>query len=417
MYKGWLKQAGAGFLAAAVLMLSGGAVLAEEETQTQLETVQSAASREEALVRMSTKYPGVTVKAGSQVSFPLDFASLDGEGHDAALSAKDLPKGWTGYFKGGSNEVTHVHVSAQTEPEASAGTAQEELASYSLTLPEDAKEGTYTLTLAAEDEAGQLEELTLQVTVNEQENGASTLTAEYPKQQGAAGTTFTFNTTIVNNRGADESFALSANAPEGWQVGFTPSGESTKVTTLDVEAGGSKVVAVAITPPEAVEKGDYTIDLSAVSASDSLSAQLDIDITGSYAVELSTADGRMSFDAYANKEASATMTVTNTGNVDLENLNLNSSLPTGWEATFSESTIDLLEAGASKEVTVTVKPAENVITGDYVNSFTVSNDVVKTQADFRVSVKTPTAWGYVAVGIIVVLAVLFGAVIKKFGRR
>ena len=31
-------------------------------------------------IDMSTDYPGVTVKAGDTVTFPLDFASLDGEG-------------------------------------------------------------------------------------------------------------------------------------------------------------------------------------------------------------------------------------------------------------------------------------------------------------------------------------------------
>ena len=33
-------------------------------------------------IDMSTDYPGITVKAGETVSFPLDFSSLDGEGHD-----------------------------------------------------------------------------------------------------------------------------------------------------------------------------------------------------------------------------------------------------------------------------------------------------------------------------------------------
>ena len=59
-----------------------------------------------------------------------------------------------------------------------------------------------------------------------------------------------------------------------------------------------------------------------------------------------------------------TLSVTNNGNVDLTNLNLTSSAPTDWEVTFSESTIDTLEAGATKEITATIKPAQDVITGD-----------------------------------------------------
>ena len=85
---------------------------------------------------MSTSYPGVTVKAGSTISFSLDFASLTGESADVLLAAENLPDNWTGYFKGGSNEVTSVHVSGRTSEDASLGKG---LASYSLTVPPAAR--------------------------------------------------------------------------------------------------------------------------------------------------------------------------------------------------------------------------------------------------------------------------------------
>ncbi len=365
-------------------------------------------------IDMSTSYPGVTVKAGSTISFSLDFASLTGESADVLLAAENLPDNWTGYFKGGSNEVTSVHVSGRTSEDASLGKG---LASYSLTVPDDAKEGDYSFELAADPGTGEADRLSVKVTVNEEENGASTLTAEYPQQQGAAGTSFSFDTTIVNNRGTDGSFALSANAPAGWTVSFTPSGETAKVTTLDVDAGASSALKVSITPPETVEKGNYTINMSAISAQDTLSADLGVEITGSYGVSLSTPDGRLSFDAYANKETTITLTAQNTGNVDLENLNLTSKLPTDWEAEFSESTIGLIEAGASKEISVKIKPSANALTGDYINAFTISCDEVKSEADFRVSVKTPTTWGYAAIAVIAVLVLALFGIIRKFGRR
>ena len=74
-----------------------------------------AAAAEKGGVDMSTAYPGITVKAGESVSFPLDFASLDGEGHDVALSVTELPEDWSGYFRGKSSEITKVHVNAPTD--------------------------------------------------------------------------------------------------------------------------------------------------------------------------------------------------------------------------------------------------------------------------------------------------------------
>lgn len=366
------------------------------------------------IVDMSTDYPGITVKAGQTVSFPLDFVSQDGKGYDVILGEGELPENWKGYFKGKTNEISSVHVGGSTLETPKDGN---DLATFSLDIPAEAQEGTYHIELFADAGNGEKDTLLLSVTVNELENGMSDFTTTYAEQQGASGTTFKFDTTVINNRGTGESYALAAQAPEGWQVTFTPSGESANVVALDVDAGSSKGMTVTITPPKTVEKGEYTIPCTAISADDNLSTDLTVNITGTYSAILSTSDGRLSFDAYANKPSTITLAVANTGNVDLENLNLTSNAPTGWEVVFSESTIDLLEAGAVKEITATITPDENVITGDYVNVINLKNAVVSEEADLRVSVKTPTTWGYAAAGIIAALVVILGAIMKKYGRR
>ena len=255
------------------------------------------------------------------------------------------------------------------------------------------------------------------MTVSEEDAGESNFTSEYPEQQGAAGTTFTFDMTIVNNRGTNQSYSLSAQTPEGWQATFTPSGESNNVASLSVDAGASQGVTVTVTPPENVEKGDYQIPCTAVSSNDTLKSELTVSITGTYALSLSTPDERLSFDAYANKETAVTLSITNNGNVDLNNLNLSASAPTDWDVRFSESAIDTLEAGATREVTAYVTPGENAITGDYVTTIKINNENTSASADFRVSVKTSTSWGIAAIAIIVVLVCGLGVIFKKYGRR
>lgn len=373
---------------------------------------QMSASAAESGIDMSTDYPGILVKAGETVTFPLDFLSLDGEGHDVALLAESMPENWSGFFRGKNSQITKVYAAASAD-----GTASEDLADFSLTVPADAEEGVYTVDLKADAGAGNIDTLSLEITVTQEETGESSFSSEYPEQTGASGTNFSFDTTIINNRGTDQSYSLAAEAPEGWQVTFTPSGESTNVASLPLEAGASQGLTVQVTPPENVEKGTYSIPLTAISSNDTLKTELSVEITGTYAVSLSTSDQRLSFDAYADKESAVTLTVTNTGNVDLTNLNLSSSAPTDWEVRFSESTIDTLEAGATKEITAYVKPCENVITGDYVTSLGVSSQEASSNADFRVSVKTSTTWGFAAVAIIVVLVGILGFIFKKYGRR
>lgn len=394
---GMMRRTGAGLTAAtmiAAVMLGAAPVYAAGEG-----------------LDMSTDYPGITVKAGDSVNFDLDFDCEEGTSCDAALSVTSMPENWSGYFKGGSSQITRVHV------DGNAAEDKKTEADFNLSVPEDAEDGVYTVTLEADGGKGVSDTLDLVVTVSRDEALQSTFTSEYPEQQGASGTTFKFDTTIVNNRATAQSYSLSADAPEGWQVTFTPSGESANVASLNVEPESSQGLTVTVTPSENVEKGDYSIPVSAISSEDSLSTDLAVSITGTYDVSLSTPDGRLSLDAYAEKESKVTLSVTNNGNVDLTNLNLTSSAPSDWEVTFSESTIDTLEAGATKEITATIKPAQNVITGDYVTTLSIRNDEASSSADFRVSVKTSTTWGIIAIVIVAVLVIALGSIFKKFGRR
>jgi uncharacterized membrane protein len=394
------KRTGAGIVAAslvAALMLNGMPVYAAESG-----------------IDMSTEYPGVTVKAGDTVSFPLDFTTLDGEAHDVSLSVESMDEGWDGYFKGSSNEITMVHINAADETD---GATTTDLANFYLTIPDDTEEGVYTVTLDADAGSGDTDTLELQLKVTEVVNGESDFTTEYAEQQGSTGTSFSFDATIQNNRNEEQSYSLSSKAPEGWSVTFTPSGESMNVASVTADASSSQGLTIGVTPPENVEKGDYTITCTATSANETLTTDLTVSITGTYTVTLSTTDGRLSCDAESSKPTTVDLVVTNDGNVDLENLTLTGSASTDWEVSFSEDTIESLAAGESKNITATITPSENSITGDYVTYITVSNTEASSSAEIRVTVKTATSWGIVAIGIIVILVAALGFIFKKYGRR
>ncbi|MDO4523647.1 MAG: NEW3 domain-containing protein [Eubacteriales bacterium] len=366
---------------------------------------------DDTVLDMSTEYPGLSVKAGESVDFGLDFNVQSGDGVDAKLSVEELPEGWEGYFKGKNSQISKVHVDNKGED------AGDDLATFHLAVPEDVSDGIYTVTLKADAGSGITDELELEVSVDETQTEEGNFTSEYPEQQGASGTSFSFDTTIVNNRGTEQNYSLSAETPEGWNVTFTPSGESSTVASMMVDAGASKGMKVAITPPDTIKQGEYTIPCTAVSANETLSTELKVIITGTYEVQVATPDGRLSLDAYANDDSTVTLNVTNSGNVDLTNLNLTASAPSNWEVTFDESAIDLLEAGATRAVTAHIKPDENAITGDYVTTIKVSNDIVTSSADFRISVKTRTTWGIAAVAVIIILLLILRAIFRKYGRR
>ena len=68
---------------------------------------------------------------------------------------------------------------------------------------------------------------------------------------------------------------------------------------------------------------------------------------------VTTPTGLLSLDTSAGKESAVTLNVMNTSNVPLENISLTSSAPAGWTVEFDNSTIESLDAGATKAVSYT----------------------------------------------------------------
>ncbi|MGN0159080.1 MAG: NEW3 domain-containing protein [Brotaphodocola sp.] len=362
-------------------------------------------------LELSTDYPGIAVKPGDNLNIPIEISNTSGMGMNVNLELASLPENWEGYIQGGSFQVNTLYVKAG-ENRASA-TAH-------LSVPKELSEGTYDAEVRASGENGAQSSLKLTFEVNSKKAGAGSFTSEYPKQEGASGTSFSFSTTLINNGLTTKSYSLSSNAPAGWKVSFKPSSESTSIAGIDLESGESKGITVSVVPPEEIAAGTYNLSCSAVSADETLKTDLQVVITGTYDLQVTTPDGRLSFDAYANKTTDVTLNVVNTGNVDLENVSINSSAPSGWTVTYSnleDNVIDSIPAGTTTEVIAHVQPGKDAITGDYVTSFSASSTGVKGSADFRVSVKTSTLWGIVAILIILATAGGLGYVFRKYGRR
>ncbi len=361
----------------------------------------------EPYIELSTQYPALTVKAGDSLTFDLDLDNYSGVSQDITLSVAEIPEGWEGTFSAGSNQVSVVHVKNQ---------ATNSEVSFAVDVPLETADGEYIIRLAAQGEDF-ADEMEIALTVSAEEIGESSFTAEYPSQEGDATTDFTFSATLINNTLSTQNYSFTSNAPSGWQVSFQPSGESTSVAALDVEARTTQAMDISVTPPENVEAGTYEIPVTATSVNESMPITLSVTITGSYGLTLSTPSGRLSLDAYANQESAVQLSLTNTGNSDLTNVNLTSSAPTGWTVRFANETIDIIEAGATVETTMYITPGEDAMSGDYATTVTARNSDANDSVDFRITVKTETIWGLTGIGVIVLLAVVIGIVMRKYGRR
>jgi uncharacterized membrane protein len=355
---------------------------------------------------MSTSYPGISAKPGDTLNFSLDFSN-GGAGVNAALTADSIPDGWKGYFEGNGNQISNVYVKNGDN----AG-----LATFNLAIPDNAANGAYRLTLNAAGE-GVSSSVALTVNINMEDVGGSKLTTEYAEQKGASGSSFTFNTTVQNNSSNKQSFSFSSKAPDGWKVSFKPSGQASEVSSVDVNAHASQAVTVSVTPPQDVEAGDYTVPVTATSGNETLDTQLKVTITGKYELKLKTPNEVLSFNATASKKTAVTVDAVNSGNIALQNINLSAEAPSGWTVEFSESTIDTLEAGATKEVTMYVTPSKDALSGDYEFNVTAKSSDATDKEAFRTTVKTQTGWGAFAVILILLIIAGVAHVFRKYGRH
>lgn len=351
---------------------------------------------------ISTPYPQVAVEAGDQASF--DLTVVAPEPTPVALEVTNLPDGWTGVFRGGGFEIDGV-------------TAAPEAPSVSLDVgvPVDAAEGAYDIGVSASDGSTSVS-LSLQVRVSAQAGGEVTLTPDFPGLRVPAGDTASFSVELRNDTPADLEFELSSTGPAGWDITAEPSSEP-QATTIQVDSGSSETVNVDATAPQGVESGQYTISVQASAPDVEADSQMIVEIVGSFSLDLTTTDQRLSADVSADGASDIPLVVTNTGTAPIQNIELSSTAPTNWDVSFAQPVIAQLDAGESTTVTASVTPSDQAIAGDYVITFSASSEQADTDVDIRTTVNPSALWGFVGIALIVLTLAGLAWVFRRYGRR
>jgi uncharacterized membrane protein len=355
---------------------------------------------------LSTAFPGVTVKPGETAEFSVDVRNNSLQPQIVGLSIKSIPSGWEGFFEGGSKTIHKAYVNKQDSV----------FVDFKVKIPSEVPEGNYKIILKAEAPGGS-DELTLDLKVSEVARSESKLTAQYPELQGPSGAVYKFRVDLANNSSKEQSYSLGAKVPSGWQVSFTPAYGDKQIASLSLEPGKSQGLDVEVKPPQTVKAGKYSIPIAITSVDEFITTELHVIITGNYEISLTTPTGRLNAEAYAGKETTITLKVSNEGSADLKNISFTSAEPSNWSVTFEPEKLDVLQAGQSQEIKARIKPAPKAIAGDYVVRMSASTPETLSSAEFRVTVKTPTAWGIV--GIVIILLLIGGLTwtFKTYGRR
>lgn len=354
-------------------------------------------------VTLSTPYAGVAVEPGETASFPLTLSAPDGDRVSFAIS--EAPADWSVSIRGGGFVVDQAIVNQADMPKLTVEAA----------VPDDAAPGNYKIVAQADSTSG-TSSLELELRVAEAVGGSMTLSTDFPELRGASDANFSFDLTLDNQTPKDAEFSLGADGPAGWTIDVKPSGES-QATTLTVAAGESGRMTVDVTPRSDAAAGTYPITVNAVSAATTVSADLSVEITGSYAAILSTPDQRLNADVTAGTESEVPLILTNTGTAPLTDVKLTSTAPSGWDVAFDPTGLATVGPGETAQITALVTPSKDAVTGDYVVTLRASAQEAQSSVDIRTTVKTSVLWGGVSLGLIVVVLAGLGVVFQRFGRR
>ena len=171
-------------------------------------------------------------------------------------------------------------------------------------------------------------------------------------------------------------------------------------------------------PGEQPEPGDYVVTLEASSGDIKETIELTARVTDLYLFYFITDTGRLNTEVTAGKENHLAIKVGNTGTAVIDKIDFASSKPAGWKITFNPDQVESLEPGLAQEVDVVIELPGKAIAGDYmVTMQTISADMASRKLDLRITVLTPTIWGWV--GILIVLVVIAGVAVifRRLGRR
>jgi uncharacterized membrane protein len=352
-------------------------------------------------VTLYTPLTKITVAPGESLTYSIDIINNSDGVKTLAVSVSGLPSTWKTSLKSANWNVQQIAVLPK----------EKQTIILTVEIPLKVNKGTYRFGVTA----GENTYMTLAVNVREQGTFETSLTAQQANMEGHSKSNFNFNTTLNNRTAEKQLYALRAVAPRGWIVTFKPN--YVQATSVELEANTTKEIQVEVHPPETVAAGTYVIPVSAVTSATSASLNLEVVITGTFSLELTTPTGMVSTGITSGDQKKIELLLKNTGSSVLVDVNLSSSAPVNWEVTFDPKKIERIESGENATVTATIKAAKRALAGDYIANIEARAAEVSSKLVFRLSVRTPMLLGWIGILIIIAAGGSVYYLFRKYGRR
>jgi uncharacterized membrane protein len=395
------------FLIISLAMITMMMISASSFAQTEKEKLPARA------ITMAVEYTGVEIAKDEDASMDVIFHNKGRKDEDVEVWIAEKPKGWKARIKTYRYTVTGIHVPSNKDK--------------TLTFEADPQEGTkpgdYKFRINARTLDGKFrmsQTVMVRVTADEEkskEPKGVKLTTSYPVIRGPSDATFEFSLEVDSKLDEDAVFDLMAQGPQGWDINFKPAYETKYISSLRIKSKQSTSVAVELKPAMGAAAGEYPINVRVSYSDANAEADLVVILTGTYGLEVGTPSGLLSLEARGGRPANMSFYVKNTGSATNHDIKFMTFKPENWKVEFKPEKIDAIEAGGLKQVELIITPYEDALVGDYSVGVNVEGEKASKTIEFRTTVKASAAWGWIGIGIIVVvIGGLFG-LFRWLGRR
>jgi uncharacterized membrane protein len=396
-------------------VLIGTPVFSAEKTEQKTETKD--ASQKDAQPKESFNliipFKDLTVGQGQDVTMDTEVVNRTKNPVEVSLSLESVPKGWDVNFNSRYPSYPIRSVTVQGEKSTTI--------EFKGKIPPGTKPGTYNVKVSAKDESGTTQysdTINFRVTAGKVETGGLKMTTQYPALSTASGQVLKFTVDLKNETNKPLTVNLAAQAPTGWTVRFKPQFGDTQLTSIQLKENGTETLSVEIDTPARAEAKEQPVTIRARAGAFEAAANVNVSVKGTQDLKMGSASGTLNTSITAGKKTPVDFLVGNAGTAPIRNLSFVTKKPNDkWTVDFKPDKLDALNPGEVREIKMEILAPDRTIAGDYLLNLTANAPEVNRSVEFRVTVSTPTIWGWVGFGIVALVVLGLAAVFFRLGRR
>jgi len=358
-------------------------------------------------------FKDLTVGQGQEVTMDTEVVNRRKDPVEVSITLEGVPKGWDVNFN--SRYPSY--------PVRSVMVAGEKSTTIELKgkIPEATKPGNYEIKVTAKDTAGSTQYvsvLNFRVTSKKVETGGLKLSSQYPVLGTGTGQTLKFTVDLKNETNKPLTTSLAAQAPPGWTVRFKPQFGDQQISSIQIKESGSETLSVEIDTPSRADAKEHPVAITARSGAYEASTKVNVTLKGTQDLKMASLAGTLNASLTAGKKAPVDFVVGNAGTAPIRNLSFITKKPGDkWTVEFKPDKLDALNPGEVREIKMEILAPDRTIAGDYLLGVTANSPETNKSVEFRVTVSTPTIWGWVGFAIVAVVVLGLAIVFFRLGRR